>query len=102
MDPNRDVNLRHEYIEVLGQFEPIDAVVLEEYAKFTDVEDKLRGKPVNIGALGVGQLSLHTVALSVDNLVRLNCMVPKEPNQHFGVGFYVTPLGRQLIRACRP
>ena len=100
MDPNRDVILRHEFIDVLSQFEPIDVLILETAIENYVIEQD-DGLRINSFALSDPQLNhidSEVLAVGIANLVRMRCL---QEHDYMTPEFSVTPLGRLLVRACR-
>ncbi len=96
--------MRHEYIDALRKFEPIDAVVLEGAIAATPLkkEGQHIGTEFGLGAIVESKhLAVDVVATSADNLIKLGCLVPTAEKQNIPITFLATPFGRELIRACK-
>lgn len=69
MDPNRDVELRTDFIDVLHKFEGLDALVFKLHADMTDNARQTIKYMAKEQVLRITQ-----VAMSVDHLVRIGCL----------------------------
>ncbi len=93
MDPSRAGRVRLSFIETVKQFDPLDALVLQERC------ERSGGLGPNAMDFFVSKLSrtLPEIYVSVGNLVRLNCCVlPNGDMNNFNASYF----GRELIRAC--
>ena len=99
MDPNSDVSLQRVLIDALGQFEPIDAVILDHYATRDNpgfrtpaqVADSMNRRP-NECAVSIQRLE---VLRCLDDMSRDNVGRPGLDTQ-----YQISPLGTELCRAC--
>jgi hypothetical protein len=100
LDPNIDISIRQEFIEALRKFEPIDALVLEAtIALGQSPNSQVHSAKVH-GNFATGEfadVTLDQVLVSLLNLDRANCLVA---HTEAGIEYMVSPLGRELVRAC--
>jgi hypothetical protein len=115
-DPNKKLNVKKIYIEILSSLEPIDVRIMLYFSKqgwhlFSDVP----GGGVNIERLSADlNLSENDIVISLQNLNRLGCLIADfEPawndigKSSFGAlvknkktTFRPSPLGFSLLEAC--
>jgi hypothetical protein len=114
-DPEKRLNMRKQYIEIISSLEPLDAKLMEWlYNKKWKVYREVRGGGVNEEDLedefGV---DISEIRLSLQNLARLGCIQSEKDismdskirsgiqlgNQN--VTFIFTHLGANLVEACK-
>lgn len=101
MDPNRDVSLKHMFIETLRAFHPIDAVILDRHVSMGP-----HGKQ-NIGHVASEmKMRFNEILLSAQHLESLGCLArPHGSNldERLVVRdlFVPTALGQELWRAVK-
>jgi hypothetical protein len=102
MDPNRSSVVRQSIIEVVQNFEPLDAKLLETASESLD-------KSGNVHVLDLPEelgVNLNEFELSINKLVNLKCVIYSDNNRKIGVGktadIVFTHLGYEILRACRP
>jgi Abortive infection alpha len=93
MDPKRSSRVRISFTDTLKQFDPLDALVLKK-------RDELGASSGNENILAntaeLLKVEHDEVLISVQNLLRLNCI---SEQGHFSQ-FNLTPYGSALLRAC--
>jgi hypothetical protein len=97
MDPKRRNLVRISFIEVLKQFDPLDALVLKKREKLP-ISQNQNALSIVTEALVAESVIVSTdeVLISVENLKRLNCVfLPTGVSD-----FNLHPYGRALLRAC--
>jgi len=95
MDPQRSDDLRIQFIETLKQLHPRDAVILQKMGELPgnlspNARDYFKGSL---------KISEDAVLVSLERLVNENCLAH---NVNDLINPYLTPYGRELLRACRP
>ncbi len=101
MDPKRSKDVRRNIIETVKQFEPLDANFLEVAVNSPWGKNK---EAVKLDKLQIDATE-DKLYVSIENLIKLDCI--KEGAGSFGAvkrieSIHVSPLGREVIRACRP
>lgn len=92
MDPDRSQRVRLEFIETLKQFNPLDALVLNELSAVAKMSPNSR--EFLVSRLGV---SRDEIVVSSQHLVKLGCIeVSTTDRGDYGVLSY----GKLLLRAC--
>jgi hypothetical protein len=91
IDGDRPDRLRIEFIDVLKQLHPQDALVFETVMR-TEPSPRESSQNVIAAELGLSQDSLY---VSVQTLMKLGCLSGDSAN------FIVTPFGRELLLACQ-
>jgi hypothetical protein len=94
MDPARADDIRPEFIETLKRFHPRDAVILEKINETPELSPNARDflQPHL-------KISQDAVLVSIETLVREKCLA-HHPNEL--IKPFITPYGRELLKACRP
>jgi hypothetical protein len=92
VDPARKKNYRPEFADVVRQLEPLDALVLKEFARPGSNPSLWR----NEIAAAVGR-NPDDVILAAKNLLRLECIEPQQPSQRIENAALLTPRGRTLL-----
>ena len=93
MDPARSSRVRLRFIEIVKEFDPLDALLLRQRNRQTDDM-----KPHAMGHIGkVLGISVDETLVSVENLNRLGCLY-RNPNNL--MDFSVSSFGKELLRAC--
>lgn len=99
MDPDRASSVRRNIIETVKQFEPIDALLLEEYKK-CEQEFLSHGVEKRLNA------QIDEVEVSVLNLSKLGCLSENDyatrPSSSIYHRFSLNSFGREVMRACSP
>jgi abortive infection alpha-like protein len=89
MDPARRDEVRREFITVLKQLHPTDALVLKKLDTYGD-----SFTPADL--IFINELRPATIAVSLRNLSLHACI------EHGGASYRINPFGSELIRACTP
>lgn len=94
MDPARANTVRRSFIDTVKQMDPLDALVLK--MRHESKQELFGANPQNYIA---GQLKIpqEEVEVSVQNLIRLNCVYRIHET---GTNFHVTAYGKLLMKAC--
>lgn len=101
MDPNRRGSIRQSVIAAVKGFDPLEALILQKAFDMLQNKDKLADSPGMEKELGV---TSDEFRLSIDNLSRLGCISgtsgKSEGGTHITTSVSLTPLGREVLRAC--
>ena len=94
MDPSKRSVVRKEFIDTLGQFEPLDALVLKTTYKN---EGQHSGRDVLASALKV---SSNKISVSFRKLDGLACALPSGgQDAQIAASINITPYGQELVLA---
>ena len=100
MNPDHDASLQLGYIEVLKQFEPIDAHILNFYVGL----DSDSGQSANNLKQQQPDLRVTEIIVSANRLVSAGCLKifpsPKQSAAEGKAPYRVSALGLELYRAC--
>jgi hypothetical protein len=93
MNPQTSTRVRLSFINVVKQFDPLDARILTYMGKMT--------KPTIAWPNHIAQnlsMGVDEAQVSIENLIRLGCLVNQAANS--AINMPLTPFGRELLRAC--
>jgi hypothetical protein len=102
MDPSRSASIRQSIILTVKSFDPLDAVILQMvfdrcHGEKTSVEFNLTDLLKELG------VSSDELELSLSNLLKLGCGSSGRGIKQYKtviLNFQISPLGREVIRAC--
>ncbi len=116
-DPNKRLDMRRVYIQILSQLEPLDLRILQYLDGLGwKMISGVPGGGVNIQSLTIAlSVPEREIRLSLQNLDRLNCLIAVTPQTYESTGtalsgnivmnpdtfFRPSPLGFSLIEACK-
>ena len=94
MDPSRSGRVRLSFISTLKEFDPLDALVLKAFFEAGNLNSSTDGPGYISNRI---QQPVFEVRLSIDNLIRLNCMRRANLNETYVI---LTAYGQALLTAC--
>jgi len=95
MDPERTSRVRQEFVETLKRLHPRDALSLRLFSDEPDGQLRPNARAALMEKL---RLSQDEAQVTLDALEQAKCLFKSSSN----VGWFLTPFGRELMRACAP